>query len=232
MVVGWDIDKSGLNSGLFATLYIKEKSSANPIPKDLKDVFVVGKIISDDESTSVNWESVLENMNAENKYSVTSALMQSDLSGKALEALGFKSDIVSNMRGKTLINKDQSIQIFKGSAPLNFNLSLLFEAQEDAYKEVDLALQYLYKFQAPKLGNGFILGTLDKNKNIVGEIPFDIVIDYMGKRFNGDFVLTNISTSRDKIRIDKNKNNLSRVVNLSFKSKQSLDRDSYKIKIK
>jgi len=241
-IYGWDIESSGFNENLFVTIYPKpNQDSKIPIPDDLKDIHIVGKLVSDDESNNVNWESSLENMNAENKFSTTSALLQTGM----LEKLIFGEN-KGQLSGRTYVSKQQSIQIFKGVEPMNLNLTIEFVALRDTYKEVEAPLQYLYKFQAPVLGDGIVntmttsLMDIFKNNKIstsekmsyFGYIPFDLVIDYAGKRFNSVYVLTSVSTSRDKIRVTKDGHTIKRQVSLSFKSKKALERDDFIVKIK
>jgi len=238
-IYGWDIESSGFNQNLFVTIYPKPKQDSNiPIPNNLKDIHIVGKLVSDDESNNVNWESSLENMNAENKFSTTSALLQTGLYEKAIFG-----DESKKFAGRTLINKQQSIQVFKGVEPMNLNLTIEFVALRDAYREVELPLQYLYKFQAPILGDGLLNNAISQVKELfsdskksetlklAGYIPFDLVIDYAGKRFNSVYVLTSVSTSRDKIRVTKDGHTIKRQVSLSFKSKKALERDDFVVKI-
>jgi hypothetical protein len=206
-------------------------SNGNTIPKDLTNVCVIGKIISDSEGSTSTWESTLENINADNKLSTTSAIMQSGGISKMLSEIGISSDFIKDYEGKTLINIENTIQIYKGDAPMSINISLEFSAFYDAYKEVMLPLQLLYKFKAPMLGDGFIIGGLSASKNTVGEIPFDIVVEYLGKRFDGIYVLTNVSTSRDKLLIDGKGNDTHRIVNITLKNKKSFNRDQYIAKI-
>ena len=72
----------------------------------------------------------------------------------------------------------------------------------------------------------------EEESKIVGEIPFDIVLDRMNTRFNSTYVLESISEDQDKVHIDSRGNRIRQEVSLSFKSKRAMTRNATDIIIK
>ena len=239
--LGWDIESSKLNPNLFLTLYAKKPKNINIdfSASGLENVFICGKITSSSVSSSANWESGMEGANAEGSFSMTSALAQSGMLEKLSEDEKYS--------GYTFISENESVQIWKGVEPLTISITIEFIAFRDSYKEVEAPIQYLYKMIAPKLGKGLALGSIteavnlfsdkdtlssEEESKIVGEIPFDIVLDRMNTRFNSTYVLESISEDQDKIHIDSRGNRIRQEVSLSFKSKRAMTRNATDIIIK
>jgi len=240
-IYGWQ-SLRGFNKNYFALIYpvvpvnpITKVKADYDLPPDLKDIAIRGRILSDDMSASVNWESSLEGSDAESNFSFTSALAQSGL---------LESFTNSNMfLGKTLINNLETIQIFKGIEAQEINLQLEFVAFKDPYVEVELPLQLLLKMALPQLTNGIsqtlyndILSAIKSGQAVdskyFGYVPFDIVVNIGNRRYNADrFVIANISSDRDELKLHKSGYDLKRVVNLTLKSKKALNRDDIKVKL-
>jgi len=238
-IYGWQ-DISKYNQSYFASLYatrivnpINGKKADFFVPKDLKDVVVVGKIVSDNVELNANWESTLEGSNAESGFSFTTALAQSGL----LESFT-KSNVLI---GRTLTNKTEAIQVFKGIEPQTINLTLEFVAKRDSFLEVEAPLMALLKMASPQLTNGASVYAINKTiemlkgeqediTKLAGEIPFDIVVNLGNKRYNASkYIITNVSSDRDELKLDKKGNNIYRQVNVTLKSKQALMRDEIQI---
>jgi hypothetical protein len=236
-IYGWQ-DISKYNQGYFATIYpvpimnpITKKMADFGLPEDLKDVKVVGRIVSDNIETNTSWESPLEGSNSESGFSFTTALAQSGL----LESFTDTNKLI----GRTLVNKTEAIQVFKGLEPQTLNLTLEFVAQRDSFIEVELALRTLMKMSLPQLTNGISSVALETLKNTIkgndintsindfaGYIPFDIIVVKGNKRYNANrYILTNVSSDRDELKLDRNGNDIHRQVNVTLKSKQALMRD-------
>ena len=239
---GWDIDKVKFNSNLFVT--IRPYGYNNALPADLRNIQVVGKLLSDDESLSVSWESALEGNSVDNNLSISSALMQT---GTFQRLFGIGSKFV----GKTFISEYESIQVFRGVEPLTLSMTLEFVAIEDAYKEVELPIQMLYKMITPQLTEGLTdktitlinslfdsgkddkaLKTATSEVSKLGEAPNRITLDYLGKRFSGLYVLESMSTSRDELKLTKDGSSIKREVSLSFKAYKSINRKDVIVKTK
>ena len=233
---GWDIDKVKFNSNLFVT--IKPYGYNETLPDDLKDIQVTGKLLSDDESLSVSWESALEGNSVDNNLSISSALMQT---GSFQRLFGVGGKYI----GKTFISEYESLQVFRGVEPLTLNMTLEFVAFEDAYLEVELPIQMLYKMMSPQLKAGlteqtativkelFSKGADALDTNIVdklGEAPNLITLEYLGKRFSGKYVLESLSTSRDELKLTADGSSIKREVSLSFKSYKAINRKDVIVK--
>jgi phage protein U len=240
--LGWDTNKVKFNPNLFVT--IRPYGYNNSLPSELQNIQVVGKLLSDDESLSVSWESALEGNSVDNNLSISSALM---LTGTFQRLFGVGSKFV----GKTFISEYESIQVFRGVEPLTLNMTLEFVAFEDAYKEVELPLQMLYKMMTPQLTEGLTDKTITLMKSLLsskkgdnalekatseysklGEAPNRITLDYLGKRFSGLYVLESISASRDELKLTKDGSSIKREVSLSFKAYKSINRKDVIIKTK
>ena len=230
---GWNIENSGFNENLFCTI----KLSANPdnavaIPDYLKDVEIVGKIVSTSLSNTANWESALEGKGAESSFGTTSALLQTG----NFEKLFGKAGEPNKLSGRTMISIDQSVQVWRGVEPLTVNLTLDFTAFKDANQEVELPIQYLYLFQSPLLKEGLAFESVNAitdyfNGNnasfdAFGEVPFDIDLSIYNKRFNAVYSLESINEDEDELKREKNGNRLKQQVSLSFKSKRAVTRGS------
>lgn len=234
-IYGWDINSTGFNKSLFAI--IKPSGYNDNLPEDLKDVMIVGKIISDDESLSVSWESALEGNSVDSNLSTTSALMQTGMFSRLF-------NIGGEYEGKTFISEYESIQVFRGTEPLTLNITLEFVAINDAYKEVELPIQYLYKMATPQLKEGITESVISVAKDLFtkkenlqsiskyfGEVPNMVTLDYLGRRFDSKYVLESISTSRDEMKLTKEGYSIKREVNLSFKSLKAINRDEIKVNV-
>ena len=236
-IYGWQ-DISKYNQSYFATIYpvaimnpITKKKAGFDLPDDLKDIKVVGKIVSDNLEVNTTWESTLEGSNSESGFSFTTALAQSGL----LESFTNSDKLI----GRTLVNKTEAVQVFKGIEPQTINLTLEFVAQRDSFVEVELALRTLIKMSLPQLTNGISSVALETLKNTIkgsntdtsindfaGYIPFDIVVVLGNKRYNANrYIITNVSSDRDELKLDRNGNDIHRQVNITLKSKQALMRD-------
>jgi hypothetical protein len=231
--LGWR-DTRGLNDNFFVTLYPKiPKGSSVKMPPDMLITSVRGRLVSDDDTINVNWESPLEGSSAENKFSDT--LVANAQSGIIEEYT--KTDY---LKGRTLHNKRETLQIFKGVEAQEKNLLLEFIAYKNAYLEVDAPFLFLKKMASAQLSNGLTdaiaknlgddIGTIaNKVKGAVGEIPFDVALLFGNKRTIKDYVIASVSSDRDNIKIDRFGNNIYRQVNIVLKSKEALMRDDIKI---
>jgi len=231
---GWDINKVKFNQHLFAS--IKPYGYNDILPEDLREVTVTGKVLSDDESLSASWESALEGSSVDNSLSTTSALMQTGVYSRLFE-------VGQKYVGKTLISEHESLQVFRGVEPLTLNVTLEFVALEDAFLEVELPIQYLYKMATPLLNDGITESVLTVAKNFMsgsatvkslekyfGDVPNMVTLDYLGKRFVSKYVIESISTSRDEMKLTKEGYSIRREVNLSLKSYRAINRDDIIVK--
>ena len=241
-VLGWQ-DKyySKYHPSLFVTFRAKvphslfnENNTAHF--KDMKEMekYVVrAKLISDDFNQSINWENSLNGDNEDSKVPLLSSILQSGLAESYTDT--------NFLIGRTSINVLETLQVFKGLEPQEINLTVEFVAFDNALREVEAPLLTLLKMSLPALNAGTKIKALNeimkmiKNKqkvsekdldSFLGEIPYDIILEYNNKRFsaNNAFVISNISSSRDKIQIDKNGNTIRREVSISLKSKKSIVR--------
>jgi hypothetical protein len=245
-ILGWQ-DKyyKDYNPAYFVS--IRAKLPTSPFNKEIKakfkdtgilNVMVRGKLVSDNFQQGVMWENTLEGSDADKRVPVLSSLLQSGLLENYTNTNAFI--------GKTSVNVLETLQIFRGVEPQELSLTLEFVAFDNAYLEVEAPLLALLKMCLPQLTNGFTKSAIDEITKLIknggdinglnqylGETPFEIVLDYNNKRFSSDnsFVITNISSDRDKIQVDKYGNTIRREVSLSLKSKKLIQREDIHLKI-
>ncbi len=232
--LGWR-DYRGLNRNFFVTLYpILPQDSSVTMPPDMLITQVVGRLVSDDDTVNVNWESSLEGTSAEKKFS--DQLVANAQSGIIEEYT--KTDY---LKGRTLLNRRESLQIFKGVEAQEKNLLLEFVAYRNAYLEVEAPFQFLKKMASPQLSDGLTdavaknlgkdMKTISKEvKDAIGVVPFEVALLIGGKRISpNNYVIASVSSDRDTIQIDSRGNQIYRQVNVVLKSKQALMRDDVKI---
>ena len=246
-ILGWqDEQVSQYNPAYFVTIRAKLPSSPlNPQLKahfknnDLLNIAVRAKLLSDDFNQGIQWENSLEGNDIDKQVPILSSLLQSGL------AESFTN--TEKLIGKTTISILETLQVFKGIEPQELNLNLEFIAFKNSYLEVEAPLIALLKMSMPQLTKGVGTTILQEIAKIVkqggsissedskylGEIPYEIILEYNNKRFstNNSFVISNISSNRDKIQVDKRGNTIRREVSLSLKSKKSIQRDDLDIKI-
>jgi hypothetical protein len=244
-ILGWQ-DKyyKDYNPAYFVNIRAKIPTSPfnNKLKANFKDTSILntmvrGKLISDDFQQGAMWENTLEGSDADKQVPILSSLLQSGL----LENYTNTNTFI----GKTSVNVLETLQIFRGVEPQELSLSLEFVAFDNAYLEVEAPLLALLKMCLPQLTNGFTASAIDEITKLIksggdtsslnkylGETPFEIVLDYNNKRFSADnsFVITNISSNRDKIQVDKHGNTIRREVSLSLKSKKIIQRNDIQIK--
>ena len=250
--MGWQSSTIGtLNQNLFVEFRALDTSAEFLIG-------VRGRLISYSDSLSNNWDSKMEDSNLDNRLSTVSASLQAGLqSGEIADALGVvgsatsgtTSDVAnkakslaSEFKGKTLITKASTTQIWTGSPPHQVDLEVEFKAFSNSYLEVDGAIAALYKMATPKLKDSIVksakeaLDEYQKSgeattalKSLLGEIPPDISVSFLGKNYGSVYKIDSISrSSEDKIMIDNTGNNVYQKVSISLSSKQSLNRDDIK----
>jgi hypothetical protein len=232
--LGWT-DTRGLNRGFFVTLYpVIPLDSSVTMPPDMMTTQVVAKLLSDDDTVNVNWESSLEGTSAEKKFS-------EQLVANAQSGILEQYTKTGYLKGRTLLNRRESLQIFKGVEAQEKNLLLEFIAYKNAYLEVEAPFQFLKKMASPQLSDG-ITDAIAKNlgqdvdkiakatKDAIGVIPFEVALLVGGKRISpNNYVIASVSSDRDSIQIDRNGNQIYRQVNVVLKSKQALMRDDIKV---
>jgi len=188
MVYGWQSqDIQTLDPNLFALI-----SSPND------DVMVRGLIVSKDLSQSNNYANKFEGTDADSKSPTVAGILQSGVWANEFEFL-------KKLEGKTLMTKAQTIQIFTGLDPLDLNLEIEFIAQRDTDLEVEKAIQQLEYWKAPLLkDNSFqtakevfdkVISGSGDYESVFGEIPNEVNLSFMDKRYNTTFIIESISSS-------------------------------------
>lgn len=230
-IYGWQ-DFYEFNPNFFVILRPIAVSNDIPLPPDMKDIVVVAKMDSDDESISANWESPLEGQNPESGFSITVTLAQQGVFQDI-----FKTDYGV---GQTLVTSLETLQRFNGIEPQTLNLSLDFVAIKDAYKEVEAPFLFLKKMLSPQLTKGIIYenikSLIDNRKakelsKVVGTTPFDVSITFGNNKYMGTrFIIENVTSSRDSIQLDSTGNPINRKVSITLKSKKAIMRDEIIIK--
>ena len=230
-IYGWQ-DYYDYNPNFFVILRPTPVSNNIPLPSDMKDIVIIAKIDSDDESISANWESPLEGQNPESGFSVTATLAQQGVFNDL-----FKTDYGV---GQTLVTSLETLQRFNGIEPQTLNLSLDFVAIKDAYKEVEAPFLFLKKMLSPQLTKGIIyenIKSLIDSKDIkgltdaLGSTPFDVSVTFGNNKYMGTrFIIENVTSSRDSIQLDSTGNPINRKVSITLKSKKAIMRNEIIIK--
>ena len=224
-VAGWT-NFGNLNSNMFVKIQDTEYGD-----------MVIGRLVSYSLSNESTWENKFEGMDEDSKQPFLAGVIQS---GELAESLGWEA--LGKLKGKTLITEAQSQQIWTGIQTLNISIEIEFKAFADAYSEVELPIAMLYKMQSPILSGSKVesaktalnntLATKDVNESssgILGDIPKEISLDFLNKRFNSLYVLESISEDVDHIKIDKSGNRIYQRVSLQFGSVKGITKDKIQI---
>ena len=227
-IVGWT-ENSEISSHYFV------------IFQDTKTLTSVrARIIDYSISGDSQWESKFENSNGDNRSMGIAGLTQQGQLGEI-----FKTDALNFLKGKTLITKAQSTQVWAGDSPMEVSIEVEFFAFRDAYKEVELPILKLMKMKSPELhGNiGDTLRSITASKksasdgvkgavtnavSTLGDVPNAIDIDFMGRNYRGAYRLESISVSSDELRLDKNGNRIQATVSLQFGSFAAISKSDIK----
>lgn len=240
-IFGWQASNIGsLHRDLFVEFRALDESSDFLIG-------VRGRILSVSESLTNNWDSRMEDTNLDNRLSSASAGLQAGLqSGELADATGEVSpelgESLSIFKGKTLITKASTQQIWTGSPPQQIDIEIEFKAISNSYMEVTGAYSALMRMATPMLKDSLVKSAkealdkyqADKNavdaaKSLLGEIPPDISVSIQGKHYGTTYKIDSISTqTEDKVMIDNTGNHVYRKVSVSLSSKKILTRDEIK----
>ena len=207
---------------------------------------VIGRIISYSISNENNWENTFEGMDEDSKNPFMAGIIQS---GDLANTMGWEA--LQKLQGKTLVTEAQSVQIWRGIQPQSISLELEFKAFSSAYSEVELPIQYLTRMQAPRLSTSKVEALaktkddvialknakneaerstiLGKLKGVLGDVPSFVTVDFLGKRFEVDYVIESVSEDVDAVRVDADGNRIRQVVNLTLGSKSGVVKDKIKV---
>ena len=194
---------------------------------------VIGRLVSYSISNESTWENKFEGLDEDSKQPFWAGLIQA---GDFASTVGWEG--LEKLKGKTLVTEAQSQQIWTGIQPLNVSMEVEFKAFHDAYTEVELPIQYLFRMQSPVLSKSkpeAIKKVLDDAKakeritdelnGILGDTPKAISIDFLNKRFNEMYVLESMSVDVDSIKVDKLGNKIQQTVSLQFGSVKGITRE-------
>jgi len=218
MIYGWQSkDIQTLDPNLFVLI-----SSPND------EVMVRGLIVSKDVSQSNNYANKFEGTDADSKSPTIAGILQSGVWSNELELL-------KRLEGKTLMTKAQTIQIFTGLDPLDLNLEIEFIALRDTDLEVEKPIQQLEYWKAPLLkDNSFqtakevfdkVMSGSGDYDSVFGEIPNEVNISFMEKRYNTTFIIESISINEDKIMRHRDGGRIRQKVSLGLKSKTGITKN-------
>jgi len=229
-VYGWT-DTRGYHESAFISFKSvpAEYSKDIPVPPDLALSYVRGLILSEDDDTSVSWESALEGTSGDKAYGTKQALLKSGITDKFF-GVGFA--------GKTLVNSTESMQVFSSIDAQEKTISILLVAYNNSFVEVEGAFAMLKKMASPELQEGLIAGAVkdfkDESDNsanggnmldgYIGYTPLDCIVTIGNKILPRRYVITNVSSEREAVKNDRKGNPVSRVVNITLKSKKSINR--------
>lgn len=224
-VLGWQqIHMGELNPNLFVTFQDKKTG-----------VMVRGRILSYAISDQAEWQNKFEGTDADGKTPTLSAILQSGIYSE-------NDSLLLSLAGKTLITKAQSVQVWTGLQPQELSLEVEFRAFSNASIEVEQAIQALRKMNAPELKEHFLdttsqvlngltldeaLSDEEKSKKIsgtdaLGDVPSDIAVSIVQKRFNATYRIENISESTEELQIDRSGNRIYQVVSITLGSKAGI----------
>ena len=148
-------DWGSLNPHLLATIYPVDRTG-----KRIEKTPEVRAPIMDGAQLefSLNWQSPFENAGAESTMPTLFAALQSGAAQPLIDLLGIQSgsaggqaaNVLQKFEGRTGITKINSTQIFVGMQPIKFNVTVLFRAWSDPFKEVRQPVDQLIQWALPK----------------------------------------------------------------------------------
>jgi hypothetical protein len=198
----------------------------------VSDVVIRGREISSSESNTTNFASKFEDTNLDNQLSSTSALLQA---GEYAD----KWNALEKFKGRTLITKTSTTQVWAGVAPQTISLSLEFKAFTDPQLEVERPIKELMKIFSPKLIENQIenteevikqlwaaKGDSELEKTALGYAPNPVNVSIMQKYYNNIYFIESLNISRDRVMIDRNGDRIYQVVELSLGSRQAVTKES------
>jgi len=208
-----------------------QEQNDNNNQNNSKDVVIRGRLISDSLSSTTNFASKFEDTNLDNQLSSTSALLQAGEYADKWKSL-------EKFKGRTLITKASTTQVWAGVAPQKLTVSLEFKAINDAILEVERPIRELLKIQSASLVENQLENTQAVIKEFwssgteselantaLGYTPNPIAISIASKYFNMIYFIEDISMSRDKIMVNKNGDRIYLVVELSLGSRKAITKD-------
>jgi hypothetical protein len=188
-------------------------------------------LVTSSESNTTNFASKFEDTNIDNQLSSTSSLLQAGEYADKWKAL-------EKFKGRTLITKASTTQVWAGVAPQSISLSLEFKAFTDPQLEVEKPIKELMKIYSPEL----VKNQLENTENIIKELwksgtkaeisktalgytPNPISISIMEKYYSLVYFIESINLSQDRVMIDRNGDRIYQVVELSLGSRQGLTKE-------
>jgi len=212
-MLGWQTKHiSGLSPSLFAVI----------------NNTVRGRIVNRGSTLSSNWSNKFEGTDADSQSPTIAGVLQSGVWADAHPALGA-------LKGKTLVTKAQTLQVWTGLQAQTLDLELEFQAFDNPKLEVEEPIRQLELWASPKLHKTSLetakvaldaimaSGSMgDTSPSVFGDIPDFVDVDFMGKRYNAVYVIDSIAQQEDTIMVDKNGDRIKMNISLSLKSKEGV----------
>ncbi|OTG87866.1 hypothetical protein [Acinetobacter sp. ANC 3813] len=180
-----------------------------------------------------------ENSNPEQRLPTLIGMLQSgDWTNTASSVLGGvfgtelsadKQEAMNIFEGRSNLTKTNSTQIFVSSAPFSMNMTLYFEAWENAKFEVENQIRLLMRWTLPeKLENGSLIASVAENKNLQSLFP-SIIPPYLalyhgGKKY-APMILNSLSAPI-AVPMDSEGNRMALQVQASFLSRTAWDAEN------
>jgi len=239
MIYGWQSqDIQTLDPNLFALI-----SSPND------DVMVRGLIVSKDVSQSNNYANKFEGTDADSRSPTFAGILQSGvwsneleflrgLEGKTLMTKAQTIQIFTgldpldlNLEIEFIAQRDTDLEVEKAiqqleywKAPLLKDNSLAVGAEE--YQRLKGVISKTITAKTDKeVFDKVMSGIKGMADNIFGEIPNELNISFMDKRYNTTFVIESISMNEDKIMRHRDGGRIRQKVSLSLKSKTGITKN-------
>lgn len=153
----WD----GLSDHLIASFYPVAKGNDGTWAKTGSGDTVRAPLTEASMEVSLNWQSPFENSGPESKAPALMAMFQSGAIQPWIDLLhGDKSDLdglkgaltaaAGQFEGRSSITKLNSTQVFAGMPPVKLQVTALFRAWRDTYKEVEQPFDKLMEWALPE----------------------------------------------------------------------------------
>ena len=228
IVLGWQhFNTLGLNNSNFVVI------------SAVGDEFlpVRARIVSMNISSQSSWTNKFENSSIDERMGSVASFLQAGEYAEDLAAL-------KALKGKTLVTKASTVQIWGGEQPMSVSLEVEFNAFTDAVIEVEKPIAMLYKMKSPNLKKNAkevtkaaadAVAKAVKNQDpsslpedIAGEIPPEISLSILTSRFNGTFVIESIQEAIESIQVDNGSNRVYQRVSIELGSKRAITREDIK----
>jgi hypothetical protein len=205
---------------------INHSNHPNPSPYIIR-----GRHITSSISNTSNWVNKFEDTNIDNQLSSTTALLQAGEYADKWKSL-------EKFKGRTLITKASTTQIWAGVAPQSISLTLEFRAFRNAQLEVERPIQELMRIFSPKLIKNQLQntetlikdlwdsnGSAEISKTALGYTPNPISVSILQKYYSMIYFIESMNISKDRLMLDSNGDTIYQEVELTLGSRQAITKE-------